>query len=638
MRYFVIFLLLGTFADLKAQPLGGAACSHGRIQQWPSWAALRYQTGSPDHRARMAKYDVHFYHLRVQLDTLSATVAGHTTIHAHVRAPLDTFAFELHPSLTIDSLFVNGVRRTALVTHGSERDVPLSSAISPGTPLTVDIHYHGTAQEGLFNRRSRNWGRWVTFSLTEPDEADGWFPVKQELDDKADSVQVDITVPLGCKAGSNGLLMGVDTQGGHHTFRWKSRYPIAYYLISVSAADYVDYSFTATLPDGTALPVVNYVYPNALGFFKDEIDTTAALLRLFSGRFGRYPFWREKYGHCMAPFSGGMEHQTMTTQGYFALPLTAHELAHQWFGDYVTCATWNDLWLNEGFASYGEILTFEAFEGPAFARQAMAQWHIDIMQSTDGSVYIPDPDVGNVRRLFDYRLTYLKGAAVVHMLRYLLGDSLFFTGLRTYLQRFAFGTATTDSLRHVLESLSGVALDSFFRQWVYGEGFPIYTLRWRQSADTLYVFVDQQTAHPSVPRFDIPVPIRYVDAAGAHDVRIPSDTLVAFAVTGTVQQLRVDPDHWIPDQSYVVHDPAVGWGPAAHRLPIRLFRSDPTEWTIVTPEPAVIRLIDARGALVRTTALPPGQHSFSVADLPSGPWLIQAITATGRSRTVRWIR
>ncbi len=617
-------VIFGVTIATHGQLESGQACRTHRVNQWQRHFEARYQTGTPEHRNRMARYDIHCYHIRITLDTLSTNITGHTTIYAHLVDTLDTFSFELHPALTIDSIVLNDNTYLTVITNGSERDLPLVTSLSPSETLRVDVFYHGTAQEGLFNKQSPTWGNRVTYTLTEPDEADGWFPCKQELDDKADSVIIDATVPVGCRIGANGVLESISTHAGLHTYHWKTRYPIAYYLISVSVARYTDYTFTAYLSDSIHLPVVNYVYPKALGYFQAQIDTTGALLRLFSNRFGRYPFWKEKYGHCMAPFSGGMEHQTMTTQGYFSLSLTAHELAHQWFGNHVTCATWNDLWLNEGFASYAEIITREAFSGAIAARRQMNRWHDDIMAAPGGSVYITDEEVSDVGRLFNYRLTYQKGAAVVHMLRYLMGDSTFFAALKAYQQVFAFGTITTDSFQHFMETFSGLDLDSFFRQWVYGEGYPIYTLQWSQVEDTLYIQVNQQTSHPSVPRFDISLPIRYADGSGVHDTRIMPTGTTAVKVNGTVSQLIVDPDHWIPEQHVITHTPWMGIGqPPAPNLPIPHVITTPHGWTIATSHSWYLRIIDPFGRVIQEHAIPPGTTFIPQPSRPCFPCLFE---------------
>src|SRR5690606_17382451 len=156
------------------------------------------------------------------------------------------------------------------------------------------------------------------------------------------------------------------------------KYPIDYYLISASVANYTEYSYYAHFTGSNdSMLVQNYVYsnPQTLPFYKDQIDSVGLMIDYLSQLFGRYPFWKEKYGHCMVPIGGGMEHQTMTSLGDFPTTLTVHELGHQWFGDHVTCGSWQDIWLNEGFASYVEYLFAEHFWQPADAFAYMADKH-----------------------------------------------------------------------------------------------------------------------------------------------------------------------------------------------------------------------------------------------------------------------
>ena len=175
----------------------------------------------------------------------------------------------------------------------------------------------------------------VVWSLSEPFSAYEWFPCKQSLRDKADSSFVAVTVPDTCKAGSNGVLINTVPLGNGFTrYEWKNKHAIDYYLISVAVAKYIEYSFYAN-PVGAPNPILiqNFIYDNPQTFiyFEDEINETGDFIELFYDLYGPYPFEDQKYGHCMAPIGGGMEHQTMTTQGSFSKGLTAHELAHQWW-------------------------------------------------------------------------------------------------------------------------------------------------------------------------------------------------------------------------------------------------------------------------------------------------------------------
>lgn len=644
MKRFVTALLTGIFAMVSLTSIYGqdlqdlqdldpvALCSKAKKK---AFQLLRSQNGTPDHRARMNKYDIHFYHLRVKLDTLSTYIEGHVSIHAIATAQLDTFSFELDPVFTIDSLKINGQLITNITNNDVEWDAILPSPVSAGSQIVAHFYYKGTARRGLFNQASPTWGTKVTYSLTEPYDALGWFPCKQELPDKADSVQVEITVPLGTLAGSNGLLIRVDTVGNQHTFVWKSTYPIAYYLISVSVAKYIEYGFDIDLGNGITVPFINYIYsPTALAAFKEEIDTTAALMRIFSNLFGTYPFYEEKYGHCMAPFGGGMEHQTMTTQGFFFMTLTAHELMHQWFGNNVTCKRWNDIWLNEGFASYGEYVALENLAGSEAARSRMTFWHQSIMSRPDGSVYVPDQSIGDESRIFDSRLSYRKGAAVIHTLRYLLGDSVFFNVLREYHDSFRFSTVTTEEFRQFVESRTGADLTNFFDEWIYGEGYPIYDVKWNWQNDSLYISIIQSTAHPSVPLFTTPVPIRVFHGITYTDLKIPMNNfavLKRFYFPDKVDSVKLDPLQWVINKDSVAYDSTLVFVSAEIvQKPLWVF-PDPARNIIHvwTRFPGTLLISSIDGRTITIERIKPGHKAYSLTKLHNGIYVATIITEYG---------
>jgi aminopeptidase N len=340
---------------------------------------------------------------------------------AKAKVNLDSALFELFQSFTITEIRVNGIP-VNYSRNQSAIKVPVNA--TQGDYFSIETDYFGTPPTaatnplgggGMTYKKSQTWGNRVVWSLSEPFSAYEWFPVKQSLKDKIDSSDVSITVPDTCKAGSNGILVSVDTLGnGLLKFNWKNRHMIDYYLISVSVAKYIEHNYYVQ-PNGStdSIFVQNFIYnnPQTLPYFLNDINETGDFLVLFSDLYGLYPYADEKYGHCMAPISGGMEHQTMTTQGFFEKTLTAHELAHQWWGNQVTCASWSDIWVNEGWASYSEYLMLENLY-PAEKNQHMLDVHNNVMSQPDGSVWCLDSL--NEGRIFSGRLTYDKGAGIIH--------------------------------------------------------------------------------------------------------------------------------------------------------------------------------------------------------------------------------
>lgn len=560
MKKYSLILLLSLFGTyLYAQEMG--SCSdykknlHHKIQK-------KTRAGNYDN-SLMSKYDVHFYFLDLNIERNTTVISGASTMEAKVTTALDTFCFELNSSLTIDSAFVNNqiitVARTGNICYGL-----LPSAAIVNSNVALKVYYHGDANlvggsaigDGFSTGTSGSWGNQCTWSLSEPYSAYEWFPCKQFLQDKADSAWVFVTTSNQNKVGSNGNLEGIDSLANSKVrYRWKTNYIIDYYLISVAVAKYVDYTIyshpTALVND--SVKIVNYVYdnPNTLIQFKSQIDSNALVLAYYSELFGLYPFYEEKYGHAMAPFSGGMEHQTMTSIGNLgSFSTNSHELMHQWWGDHVTCKTWKDIFINEGFASYGEYLAYEHFRSWNAAQTKMQNVHDDILTDPTAMVYFTDTtDVG---RIFDSRLTYNKGSAVIHTLRFVLGDSLFFAGLKDFQTQYSFSTASIDDLKISLENFTGKSLSDYFSQWLYGEGYPTFSGEYFSNGTNLFLKVTHTTSSPNTTLFKTPLEIKCTSVNGdttiVVDITQNSNTFV-IPTSKDISNITFDPINWLLNTS-----------------------------------------------------------------------------------------
>lgn len=551
--FFCLFFIQVTCAQEKA-----FSCSEGKTNRLQ--AIKKKSRAGVYANSLMSQYDVHFYYLDIAAERNNTQVSGFTTIGSIVTsASLDTFCFELNATLTIDSILYNNqsipFSRVAAITYAL-----LPSSVAQNTNLMIQIFYRGNASliggsaigDGFSSGTSGAWGNQATWSLSEPYSAYEWFPCKQFLQDKADSAWVFVTTDNQNKVGSNGLLEGIDNLPNNKVkYRWKTNYTIDYYLISVAIAKYTEYTTyahpSALLND--SIPIVNYIYdnPNTLPFVKPYLDSMAMLVEFYSDKFGLYPFSHEKYGHCMAPFSGGMEHQTMTSVGFLQFfDLNAHELFHQWFGDHVTCKTWKDIFINEGFASYGEYLAFEKFYNLAAAQTKMADVHIDVLQDPTASVYFTDTN--NVARIFDSRLTYNKGSAVVHTLRFLLGDGLFFAGLKNFQTQYSFSTASIDDLHNSLQSFTGINLNDYFSQWLYGEGYPTYSGEYNFDGNNVFVKVNHITSSVATPLFKTPLEILLVCSNGNTTIKVDiNQNSNTFMIPSNKQvvNIKIDPNNWL---------------------------------------------------------------------------------------------
>jgi aminopeptidase N len=562
-------------------------------------------------------------------------------IHAHARQNMDSALFELFNTLTITDIRVNG-NQVVYSRSGSKVRVPVNAI--QGQAFTIAVDYNGTPPTaatnplggaGMSNDDSPSWGNQVTWSLSQPFSAYEWWPCKQSLSDKADSCAVKITVPSACKAGSNGVLENVvDLGNGTSRYEWKHRHPIDYYLISVSIAEYVDYSIFAN-PVGSPNPVLiqNFIYdnPGTLPNFQADIDETVDFMELYADQFGPYPFADEKYGHCMAPFSGGMEHQTMTTQGFFNKTLTAHELAHQWWGDHVTCASWADIWVNEGFASYSEYLMIEALY-PAERAQFMLDVHANVMTQPGGSVYVLDSL--NESRLFSGRLSYDKGSSIVHTLRFMLNDdNLFFQGLKNYQSTFADSVAKGLDVKNTMEAISGLNLNAFFDEWYFGEGYPTYSARWNSVGNDLNLEITHTASMPAVtPTFTNPLELRFSRLGAA-------DTIVRFPIGSNLEQYLVqgigtvtnivlfDPNNWVINKTGTkVNDPNffVGMEELSNPLDFSVYPNPAMEEAIIRVDENLsfdeIFVLDVSGRILDT--FPNSFTQLSLSGMPDGTYQI----------------
>jgi aminopeptidase N len=482
------------------------------------------------------KYDVIHYDLDLKANNMNTNLVGTVKMTAIANENIDTVIFELFPSYTIDTLLVN--QNTALFSW-RETGIHCKVNVKKGEKFTISTSYSGKAPDestnplggaGYSQKQSPSWKKNVSWTLSEPFSAYEWFPCKQSLTDKIDSVSIKITVPDSCMAGSNGLLQNITSlPNNQKCFYWKHLQPIDYYLISFSVANYIDYSLYAHPKDADSILIQNYVYPNALAKFKDQIDNTADFIEYYSDIYSLYPFQKEKYGHCMAPISGGMEHQTMTTLGFFDEELVAHELAHQWWGDHVTCGSWSDIWLNEGFATYSEYLMLAKLF-PGSEKGKLNDIHNSVLSVSNGSTWVKDSL--NENSIFSRELVYDKGAAIIHTLRYIIqNDALFFQALRNYQSEFGFKTATASDFKKSVEKTTGIDLTNYFNEWYYGEGYPTYAAKLIPKSDnTVELTVTHKGSAPNItPCFTNPIDIRISRTN-------KTDTIIRVAITSNLQK------------------------------------------------------------------------------------------------------
>ncbi len=436
-----------------------------------------------------SSYDVTYYKLNLNVSYSPQYLSGEVTVSAKcLRNNLSSFFLDLSDNLIVDSVKA-GNQNLSFNHLENKLIIQLEQSYNLNEEFNVTVYYQGIPQTtglGSFVFDTHN-GQPSIWTLSEPYGASDWWPCKDTPSDKADSADIWITCNSVFKAVSNGILTEtIDNRNGTYTYKWKSRYPIANYLISIAISDYTFYQqyFNYTLND--SMPVVHYIYPEIFGSVKDELDKTPSMLKIFSDRYGLYPFIKEKYGHAQFG-SGGMEHQTITSLGIFSDGVISHELAHQWFGDKITCKNWENIWLNEGFATFSEGVYIEATSGKN-AYDSFIDYQMSRAKIAKGSIYVQD--INSVSEIFNGARSYSKGSIVLHMLRGITGDSLFFQILKNYLTdpELAYGVATTEDFQRNAEMVYGNSLDYFFKEWIYGENYPHYYVKWnyKKQPDGLY--------------------------------------------------------------------------------------------------------------------------------------------------------
>ncbi len=430
--------------------------------------------GSPESFADNPGLDVSHYDFDIAIDPDTRTIAGTGVLRIDaIESGVQNVVIDLVSSYDVLSATVDG--SDALVDFEPNRVVvELPAATTAGDELEVAIRYQGAVW--LYD----GWGLgfdeasgspWI-YSLDEPLGAHSWLPVVEDVQDKA-SWSMRVTVPAGLVVASNGLEVEEPTANGDgtETFHWATQYPNSIYLLMVAIGDYIVQEDTYVGLQGEEMPVLTYTFSEMAESSEMFFGQTVSMIEFLADLFGEYPYIDEKYGHALTGFGASMEHATLTSMNaslvdmYFYQSVIVHELGHQWFGDLVSPASWEHIWLNEGFATYIEALWNEHLDPSSIEGYGAAAWSV----SYDGTVYAENP----YAPFDDTDAVYPRAGRILHMLRHELGDETFFAGVRDYLDLHAWDTATTEQFRDAMESAAGRDLGWFFDQWIYDPGKPM---------------------------------------------------------------------------------------------------------------------------------------------------------------------
>jgi aminopeptidase N len=527
--------------------------------------------------ARQNLFDVQTYDLSLSFDIPNKSIDGELVMTASSMSDtLNLIYLNFYQNMTVSGVQFSTSKGTEpgssifsfdiaeAVSYKREGDyviITLNRNLNHAEEFAVKINYSGKPKSTGFDSFTfkQIHGNAVIYNLSEPNYGPVWWPSKDLPDDKALST-LRLRVPTGLNAVSNGILDDSTQNGdGTTTFIWKNSYPISTYLVSlvVSRFSYWEDSYTS-LDGYKQMPVVYYAFPKDSASASTDWKKTPEMIRFFANTYGEYPFINEKYG--MAEFGwvqGAMENQTITSMGYLLINgqetfenVVVHELAHQWFGDAVTLKDWKNIWLNEGFATYSEALWEEYTKGKDAYFKYMKNYDYGYFK---GTVYNPE---GYIFSPSVYATVYQKAAWVLHMLRGMLGDEIFFKGVRQYYERFKYKNAETADLQAVFEEVSGQNLQWFFDQWVYeGTGRPKYEYSWKfenfqdQPGTGAYsVRLVLKQVQTDLEVYKMPVRITVVTSAGEKEYTVFNDKReqsFLLAVDSNPKELFVDKDGWI---------------------------------------------------------------------------------------------
>ncbi|MES2544574.1 MAG: M1 family aminopeptidase [Bacteroidota bacterium] len=503
-------------------------------------------------------YDITYHKLEFTVNPTVSYISGIVSTTLTALSDLNTITFDLTNEVTVSSVTNGGTSLAFAQNTNNELVITMPTTQVAGTIMTLVITYAGPPADSGFDsfKVDTHNGSPILWTLSEPYGARDWWPCKQDLNDKVNSIDVYITAPSQYTSVSNGLEQSAIVNGATKTTHFHHGYPIPAYLIAIAVSNYQVYNQQGGL--GTAaspyFPIVNYMFPETAAANQASLAPTPTIINFYETKFGPYPFRNEKYGHCQFGWGGGMEHTTVSFMtaggsGGYSRSLIAHEMGHQWFGDKVTCGTWKDIWLNEGITEYLSGLVVENLDGAA----SFVAWKngkiANITSQPGGNLYLTDTQLTNVNRIFSSRLTYDKGSMVTNMIRFKMGDTNFFQAMKNYLNdpALAYGYGLTPEFQAHLEAVSGIPFTEFFNDWVYNQGYPTYTINAQNIAPgQAKITVDQSQSHSSVSFFEMPLPVRLTGSGGQSlDVLLDNTSNgqeFTVAVPFTVTGVQFDPN------------------------------------------------------------------------------------------------
>jgi aminopeptidase N len=529
----------------------------------PAQTRDTYDSGGtmpPDQTA----YDVAHYDLQVRVEPADSSISGTLTMTALLEAPERTIGLDLDPLLDVAEVRSGtggDLQPVPWERDGGRIRIELPSDASVGRTFLVSIDYGGQPRvaprppwDGGFTwARTSDGSPWIGTS-NQMIGADVWWPVKDHVSDKPDSMTISVTVPEPLFVATNGRLRGVsETEPGYRTFEWFVSTPISSYNVSLNIAPYVQLDTTLTSLTGETFPIRFWVLPEDEEKGRVLLDEIVEHVRWFEIVIGPYPFRADKYGVAQTPYLG-MEHQSIIAYGanfengamtggidWGFDALHHHELAHEWWGNMITNADWKDMWLHEGFGTYMQALYLED-------KQGIDRYHAymnSFVHRMGNQKPVAPRETTSAQEIYDGHDIYFKGAWVLHTLRYLIGND----ALRLSLRRMAYPTpeiwrasdgtqvrfVDTDDYVATVEEVAGTELDWFFDVYVHSAELPTLELTRREGA------LDLAWSTPDGLPFPMPVDVQ-VDGQ-TRRVEMPGGRATVEVPAGST--VAVDPAGWV---------------------------------------------------------------------------------------------
>lgn len=582
--------------------------------------------------------DVVHYHIDVEIALDSAHIQGVVTIG--IKSLIDnltSFNLDLDDAYQIENITGDLV---GFIFNDNQLQINLQNPVFTGHYFEVGIQYHGLpvlagGYKGL-RYETHDDDELIIATLSTPYLAHTWWPCKDGTQDKADSVFVDITIKdtiiasIPVVALSNGLLDTVVTQGNKKKFMWKHRYPVVPYYVMAAISNFA-YFEQEFIGEGYTFPIEYYVFDSHYNTAVEGVAMMPEAMMFFTETFGPYPFRDEKYGMTQLGYYGAIENQTntitnnMSSDWFF---VSVHELGHMWFGDMITCNTWHHGWLNEGFATYSEALFSE------YKYDNYQQYVEQFEYYQGGKLY--QEDVSNPFTVFQ-SIIYNKGAYVLHMLRGIVGDDVFFDIIYQYANDgdFMYGIATTEQFQEVCENVSGLDLGYFFDEWIYDEYYPMYFYNYAYEPENNKLFIAVNQVQDVMGRrevFEMPMQIGVTLSNGNDTIlEVYNDEKYAyyeFDFFEEISNITIDPNNWILKQATYDPDITVGNHEVNSQNSFKVYPNPTSENVIIRSDEILDEAeiviysisgvkynnaqIVTEGKTARISGLKPGTYYFSI--------------------------